>query len=69
MVVCPIMSNSKSYPFEVALPEGLAVIGFVLADHIKSLDWRSRGAVIADQVSPDVLVHVRAKLKVLLFVE
>jgi mRNA interferase MazF len=34
----------KGYPFEVAVPEGQGVIGVILADHIKSVDWRARRA-------------------------
>src|SRR3990172_1318707 len=41
---CPITSQVKGYPFEVPLPTGLRIRGCVLADQIKSLDWRSRKA-------------------------
>lgn len=43
-LVCPITSRVKGYPFEVALPEGGPVQGVVLADQLRSLDWRSREA-------------------------
>jgi len=52
---CPITSRVKGYPFEVALPRGLAVTGVVLADQVKSLDWRARRAELADRV-PDAHV-------------
>ena len=41
---CPITSQVKGYPFEVSLPAGLDVAGVVLADQLKSLDWRRRRA-------------------------
>lgn len=41
---CPITSRVKGYPFEAPLPRGLAVAGVVLADQVKSLDWRARRA-------------------------
>ena len=41
---CPITSRIKGYPFEVALPDDLAVSGVVLADQVRSLDWRARRA-------------------------
>ncbi len=66
MIVCPITSKSKGYPFEVPLPEGLAVSGAVLSDHVKSLDWKVRGASVVDQVPRDTLKQVLAKLKALL---
>lgn len=65
-VVCPITSRAKGYPFEVAIPPGLKVYGVVLADHVKSLSWSARNAAFADQVPPDVVEDVKAKLAALL---
>ena len=65
-ICCPITSHVKGYPFEVELPAGLPVRGAILADQIKSLDWRSRRAEIACEVSGDVLAEVMSRLAVLL---
>jgi len=43
-LACPLTSQQKGYPFEVAIPAGLPVSGVILADQIKSLDWRARKA-------------------------
>ena len=43
-LICPITSQIKGYPFEVAVPSGYGVTGVVLADQIKSVDWRERRA-------------------------
>ena len=67
-ICCPITSQVKGYPFEVALPEGLPVSGVVLADQVKSLDWRSRGAAFACRVPDDVLEETLLKLGALLAV-
>jgi len=53
---CPITSRVKGYPFEVAIPKGLAVTGVVLADQVKSLDWRARQAEFADRL-PDADIN------------
>ena len=42
MLCCPITSRVKGYPFEVALGEGEDLAGVVLADQVKSLDWKAR---------------------------
>lgn len=42
VLFCPVKSRVKGYPFEVAMPEDCEVIRVVLADRLKSLDWRSR---------------------------
>ena len=43
-LACPITSQVKGYPFEVPIPPGLDVSGVVLADQVKSLDWKARKA-------------------------
>jgi len=65
MLCCPITSQSKGYPFEVKV-ETDQIIGVVLADQIKSLDWRARGATLAGSVSEAVLAETQGKLKTLL---
>jgi mRNA interferase MazF len=55
-ILCPITNQAKGYPFEVPLPEGLTTTGVVLADHIKSLDWRARTAAFREKI-PEALVR------------
>ena len=65
-LLCPVTSRAKGYPFEVALPAEGPVTGVVLADQVKSLDWRARKARLASQAPPRVLGEVLEKLAVLL---
>ena len=65
-LLCPITSQQKGYPFEVALPGGLRIPGVVLADQVKSLDWRFRRAERVDGVPLAVLDETVAKIRVLL---
>ena len=55
-IVCPITTQAKGYPFEVGIPQGLGVQGVVLADHVKSLDWKSRNGKVVCQL-PDYVVE------------
>jgi mRNA interferase MazF len=59
---CPVTSRVKGYPFEVALPEAGGVNGVVLADQIKSLDWRARKAKLIAPASPEVLAMVTSRI-------
>jgi mRNA interferase MazF len=65
-LVCPITSQVKGYPFEVALPHGLPVASVVLADHVKSLDWRARRVERAGKLPAAVLREVLDRLAPLL---
>jgi mRNA interferase MazF len=63
---CPITSRQKGYPFEVVVPEGLGVTGVVLADQVKSLDWRARRAEVIARAPEATVVEVMGKLLALL---
>lgn len=65
-LLCPITSQVKGYPFEVALPENLPVRGVVLADQVKSLDWRARRTEQIDSLPETVIREVLDKLMPLL---
>jgi mRNA interferase MazF len=62
-LMCAIAPRAKGYPFEVRLPEGLPVQGVVLADHLRSADWKVRDATIVGRAPTDVVADVLAKLK------
>jgi mRNA interferase MazF len=57
-LLCPVTSKIKGYPFEVVLPEGLAVRGAVLCDHVRSVDWRVRLIKKAGEITPEALERV-----------
>lgn len=61
-LVCPVTSRIKGYPFEVHLPAGGTVSGVVLADQLKSLDWRARKATLIEQAPAGVITQVTARL-------
>ena len=61
-LACPVTSRVKGYPFEVALPAGLPVSGVILADQIKSLDWKERKARFAARATDEVIEDVVALL-------
>jgi mRNA interferase MazF len=64
MVCCPMTTQIKGYPFEVAIAgHGPSV---VLADQIKSLDWRKRRARRKGALSAAELADVRAKVRALI---
>jgi mRNA interferase MazF len=64
MICCPMTTQIKQYPFEVLI-SGPAPSA-VLADQVKSLDWRRRGARRKGAISPAELAEIRAKLKALI---
>jgi mRNA interferase MazF len=65
-IVCPITNQIKGYPFEVLIPAGLPVSGAILADQIKSLDWRARKAEKVCTLPAGVVAELLQKLWTLL---
>lgn len=64
MICCPMTSRIKGYAFEVVVSRSPP--STVLADQIKSLDWRARHASLKGQVSAEILADVQAKIRSLL---
>jgi mRNA interferase MazF len=64
MICCPMTTQIKGYPFEVLI--GGTPESAVLADQVKSLDWRVRKATRKAVVSAEELADVRAKILALI---
>lgn len=64
MICCPMTSQIKNYPFEVRIAG--ASPSAVLADQVKSLDWRKSGARRKGTISDVELAEVRAKIRALI---
>ena len=64
MVCCPMTTQIKNYPFEVMI--GGPSPSAVLADQVKSLDWRKRRAKRKGRISASELAEVRAKIRALI---
>jgi mRNA interferase MazF len=65
-IFCPITSQIKGYPFEVAVPQGLTVNGVILSDQVKSLDWKARQAEFVCRLPDSLLMTVLKRLGTLL---
>jgi mRNA interferase MazF len=65
-LVCPITNQSKGYPFEEPIPEGLPVTGVILSDQAKNLDWRQRKATHLGTLPPEVVGGALGRLLSLL---
>jgi mRNA interferase MazF len=63
---CPVTSQVKGYPFEVAVPPRLKITGAILADQVRSLDWRARHAELIGRLPAAVVAEVVKKAAALL---
>jgi mRNA interferase MazF len=66
VVLCPITTQVKGYPFEVLIPENIKVAGAILSDQVKSLDWRARKSTLICVIPDPVVEQALSKLNILL---
>lgn len=64
MLCCPLTSQVKGYPFEVAISGARPSVA--LADQIKSMDWQARNAIKKGTATVEELESVRMRTKVLI---
>jgi len=64
MLCCPLTTQSKGYPFEVAIDDARGSVA--LSDQVKSLDWRVRNAERKGRVSDTELAAIKAKATALI---
>jgi mRNA interferase MazF len=65
-IVCPVTRNRDFWPTKVLLPEGLAIEGAILVDHIRCLDRTERGFRFLGRVPDEVLAEVRSLVAALI---
>lgn len=65
VVVCPLTSKRKPYPFALPVTVG-KIEGAILVDQLKSMDWTGRRAKFHSKAEPAVLGKVRRYIAVLL---
>ena len=58
MLCCPVTTRVKGYPFEVGLEGVEGLQGVILADQIKSLDWKARRAEKVGRASGKIVDEV-----------
>jgi mRNA interferase MazF len=62
LLICvPVTTKVKGYPFEVAIKGSRDSVALI--DHVRSIDWRGRGATKKGRVSAAELEEIRATLR------
>ena len=65
-VAVPVTNQVKGYPFEVHLTADMRTTGVVLADQVKSVDWRARRARFVEVAPPELLKAIHERVALLL---
>lgn len=65
-VVCPITSTARPWPFNVPIPHGMKITGFVLVDQVQAIDRSERLIDVIERVPDALMTEVRGRLAALL---
>ena len=65
--VCPVSSTKRKNPFYVPIRGSEKVDGVIMADQLRSLDYRSRNAVFIDKCPDMLLQEVLMHIEPILF--
>lgn len=61
-IVCPITTTDRPFPLRIPLDARLQTTGFILCEHVKSLDLRARGYKVVEHLPEDLLQEVIATI-------
>ena len=60
-ICCPITNTNNKFPLHVKI-SGCATTGFVMIEHLKSLDYKSRQAGFIEKLDEDILIEVLSRI-------
>lgn len=66
VIICPITSKIKGYPFEIQLNPSYKTKGVILSDQVKSLDWKYRKAEFIETASTNIIEAVLEKFELII---
>ncbi len=58
VIACPITNTNRRFPFHVPISENSRLTGFIMVEQVKSLDFRSRRAQLAESENKALLAEV-----------
>ena len=58
LILCPITSNTKDYPTHYKLEDTKKIVGAVLCEHIRSMDYETRKTRFVEEASENDLLSV-----------
>ncbi|MEX2310223.1 MAG: type II toxin-antitoxin system PemK/MazF family toxin [Pirellulales bacterium] len=66
-MACPITNTFRNFPFHVAIPTQSSLTGYIMVEHIKSVDFARRKVKFIAKASREVLDEVLSVLDACLY--
>jgi mRNA interferase MazF len=68
-VVCPITNTGTGSKFEVPIPRGTRLTGYILSHHFRTVDWLARNAEFHSKANDELMWEVLDRIEAILSVE
>ena len=65
-IACPVTTQDKLNRFQVQIPDGCAVTGWIISDQVKSISWFDRGSEFKGRCPDATFADTVAKTRTLL---
>jgi len=62
-LACPITRKDNKFPLHLLLPEDISTVGFVLTEHVRSIDFKARKVSFVEKASNDFVDYTLDVLK------
>lgn len=63
VIACPISNTSSKFPLHIALDNRTKTTGVILCEHVKALDFESRGYKLIERIPGEILDKVLKVVK------
>lgn len=67
--VVPITTKEKPSSFDVMVPKGAKLAGFILANQVRDLDWMARNADFHSKSDDDTMCEVIGRIEAILGID
>jgi mRNA interferase MazF len=69
VAVCPITHTGTGSKFEVPIPRGAKISGFILSHQFRTLDWVAREAYFHSKANEELMWEVLGRIEAILSIE
>ncbi|MBM4054894.1 MAG: type II toxin-antitoxin system PemK/MazF family toxin [Planctomycetes bacterium] len=68
-IACPIITTKRNFPFHIKVPDGICLSGYIMVEHIKSINYRSRNVKFLEKAPKEVINEALAILDACIYQE
>jgi len=62
-LVCPITNKDNRFPLHIILPDSISTSGFVLTEHVRSIDFTAREISFLECIPSDFMEYILSVLE------